>query len=338
MTLEIERSFLYFRILDAVQKSYCPVCYYANKSVWNYIDSLLYERVNDPGTRLDMKSSKGYCSIHAAQFVRAGDAFGTTILYRDLIQLFKKDISEIYKNYQTEPSIRDKLRNWINSIKKKVSIKIEKICPICSYQTDTIKMTVSLILDYLKDDDFKKIYRESYGLCNLHFLQGLKCHPNQEIADVLTQKERLILTTLDYELGEFIRKQDYRYSDEPIGSEGNAWIRAIEHLTGKNWYGFQKSLDLSNSLVQIQLKLGKLERENERLREGNTRLNNAETKAASLHFRTHQQAKDIQTLEFQLSGIKADRDNLSKFIEMQKKEIQVLKKQLANFSTEVTTE
>ena len=34
------------------------------------------------------------------------------------------------------------------------------------------------------------------------------------------------------ELDEFIRKNDYRFMSEGFGSEGDAWIRAIERLSG----------------------------------------------------------------------------------------------------------
>ena len=34
------------------------------------------------------------------------------------------------------------------------------------------------------------------------------------------------------DLGEFIRKNDYRYSDEPVGTERDAWLRALESISG----------------------------------------------------------------------------------------------------------
>ncbi len=34
------------------------------------------------------------------------------------------------------------------------------------------------------------------------------------------------------ELAEFIRKQDYRFRDEGLGAEGDAWIRAIAQVSG----------------------------------------------------------------------------------------------------------
>ena len=136
------------------------------------------------------------------------------------------------------------------------------------------------------------------------------------------------LEELDWGLNEFIRMQDYRYRNEPIGSEGSAWIKSIEHLTGKDWIGFQRIPNLYDPVDQLRLKNQQLERENKRLRENNERLMEIESKAAALHYQTHKQAKDIQTLEFQVNGARSQRDDLLKFVEMQKKEIQELKEKL----------
>ena len=35
------------------------------------------------------------------------------------------------------------------------------------------------------------------------------------------------------ELDEFIRKQDYRFREEPIGSERDSWIRAVALVSGQ---------------------------------------------------------------------------------------------------------
>jgi hypothetical protein len=39
--------------------------------------------------------------------------------------------------------------------------------------------------------------------------------------------------SLSDELGEFIRKLDYRFSKEPRGSEVDSWKRVIEQFSGK---------------------------------------------------------------------------------------------------------
>jgi hypothetical protein len=41
------------------------------------------------------------------------------------------------------------------------------------------------------------------------------------------------MQALDEELREFIRKHDYRFTGEGMGTEGTSWIRAIEMVAGK---------------------------------------------------------------------------------------------------------
>jgi len=44
--------------------------------------------------------------------------------------------------------------------------------------------------------------------------------------------QRRIWERLLAQLSEFIRKNDYRFRDEPVGEEGDAWLRAIAALAG----------------------------------------------------------------------------------------------------------
>lgn len=179
--LEIEKSFLYHRVLESVKEAECPVCFYVNRATWNYIDSLLYERVMDPGTRKGLKLAKGYCPNHAWQVARAGDAFGISMLYRDLVGLFQRETRVLVGNNGFKgPSFREKVKKWVQGKRQKRLVSKKRICPLCDYQKDTEKLTLSSIADYLRDEEFCKGYMESRGLCYPHFLEGLKMSHNPE--------------------------------------------------------------------------------------------------------------------------------------------------------------
>ncbi|MDK2992668.1 MAG: hypothetical protein PWP48_1901 [Clostridiales bacterium] len=48
----------YFEKVDAIKvSSVCPICYLVDRAVENYIDSFLYEGINDVGLRRDIKDS-----------------------------------------------------------------------------------------------------------------------------------------------------------------------------------------------------------------------------------------------------------------------------------------
>jgi hypothetical protein len=61
-------------------------------------------------------------------------------------------------------------------------------------------------------------------------MEGFDKHPNLSL---LVEKQGKKYQSLSEELGEFIRKLDYRFSQEPKGSETDSWKRVIEQFSGK---------------------------------------------------------------------------------------------------------
>ncbi|MBI4271931.1 MAG: hypothetical protein HY615_16460 [Candidatus Rokubacteria bacterium] len=60
----------YFRVLDACAEPGCPVCRCLTAHSVRYLDGLLYEHVNDPGTRARLHASRGFCGWHASMVPR----------------------------------------------------------------------------------------------------------------------------------------------------------------------------------------------------------------------------------------------------------------------------
>lgn len=56
---------------------------------------------------------------------------------------------------------------------------------------------------------------------------------DRDTALVLLQSQRRTLQKLAEELGEYARKLDYRFRDEPKGEEQTAWLRAVRLFTGR---------------------------------------------------------------------------------------------------------
>src|SRR3972149_2812113 len=57
--------FSYFDVIDACARPGCPFCRLSEETVNRYLGAILYENVNDPGTRDQLRSSLGYCNEHA---------------------------------------------------------------------------------------------------------------------------------------------------------------------------------------------------------------------------------------------------------------------------------
>ena len=77
------------------QKVGCAVCRLVNRTGRRYLESLLYEDVNDPGVQSGFRGSLGFCPRHAHLMLDAGDGLGTAILYRAATQELLQTLSRV---------------------------------------------------------------------------------------------------------------------------------------------------------------------------------------------------------------------------------------------------
>jgi hypothetical protein len=89
----------HFRLFEAFEKG-CPICQIIREDTLRSMDSLLYEHVNDPVMRRDLRE-KWLCNRHAWQFRAQGDAFGQSILYRDILEKLKGSLGDNSNRYGT---------------------------------------------------------------------------------------------------------------------------------------------------------------------------------------------------------------------------------------------
>jgi len=209
-----EKHSPYFNLLDAFKEKHCPLCYLARKAVTRSLDSLLYEHVNDPGTRMTLRKSYGFCEKHYWQVVQFNDGFGTAILAKDLLDTIKNEWRENPK-----------------SLKKKFRLKQE--CLACETWSQTEKNYLELFLENLDDTSFLFDYERSFGLCLAHFRKLLTKIEDETKRTKLLEIEIRKMESLIKELEEFTRKHDYRFSHEGFGEERDAWLRAVEFLKGR---------------------------------------------------------------------------------------------------------
>jgi hypothetical protein len=89
-----------------------------------------------------------------------------------------------------------------------------------------------LLFATLEDIACLPAYASGFGLCLQHFFAVLALGPKPEARDVLERVQRARLTTLHWELGEFMRKMSWTARPEGKGAEQNAWVRAVERFSG----------------------------------------------------------------------------------------------------------
>lgn len=231
-----EKSLTYFALLKAFGQRGCPICRLMEEFSLSYLDNLFYERVNDVGTRRKLRSARGFCNRHAWQARQiATSALGVAIIAKDLISeelerlddLLRRPFPRTAQGSSSERIPRKSLLAFIQRWHRK------GICPACQIISEHERDALATILDFLHDPEFAGRFGASPGLCVVHTMcaaEGNGSHPHLR---TLLAMQRCKYARLVEDLEEFCRKHDYRFSQQPWGSESDAWLRAIELLTGK---------------------------------------------------------------------------------------------------------
>ena len=223
----------YFDLLDALRVPGCPLCNRVKDHSWKFLDNLFYERVTDVWTRVGLRKSKGFCNWHAWMSTEINNSnSGIAIIYKDLIDA---EVEELHKWIKGKRFVRRiNLGRGKRNHRTLLSAWIEKFsCPVCKLVGDHERMDAGVLLDFIDEEAFSQEFEKSSGICIRHLIRTIRNfgeHPNLPL---LVEKQLEKYRFLSDELGEFIRKLDYRFSNEPKGSEVSSWKRAIEQFSGK---------------------------------------------------------------------------------------------------------
>jgi len=224
----------YLELKDAFKIPGCPLCNRVKKISWKFLDNLFYERVLDGGTRVGLIEAKGFCNWHAwmSTEILNSDS-GIAIIYKQLLDI---EIERLSNWIKTAGSLvkKSNLRAYRKILNTMFSSWTHKAsCPICKSVQDHERMDERVLLDFIDEDEFSKEFEKSSGICIRHLvdvIQTAKAHPNLPL---LVGKQLQKYKFLSHELGEYDRKRDYRFSNEPKGSEVDSWKRVLEQFAGK---------------------------------------------------------------------------------------------------------
>ena len=171
---------------------------------------MMYERVTDVPTRLELRETLGFCGPHARLLLQPRDTLPPAIIYHDLLEHL----------------------DW-EGVASGTFRRTEEECPACRYALRVAEDHLLALVAYAEDDQMLSCLEGSQGLCLHHLLRLVALAEDRpEIAQVL-EIHRKKLTALIHDLSELSRKHDYRFVREPrTEGERTCLRRAIQFLTG----------------------------------------------------------------------------------------------------------
>ena len=187
-----------------------------------YLETWKDELFTDVTIREELRHSKGFCHLHTWQLVDMGAVISLAQAYRDILS----DAME-----QLEHDNSSRRRHWFEA-------KAEStLCPACQQQAQIEARLVSSLREALAEPTFYAQFSASSGLCLSHFQLASELKPLGMPAiwlPLLRQAQLLCWQRLDAQLGELIRKHDYRFKDEAQGQEMLSWKNAAGLVAGED--------------------------------------------------------------------------------------------------------
>ncbi len=235
----MNRTQSYYDVREALAQEGCAVCRLKARSVERYLAALLWENVNDPGIRADIRRARGFCHEHAWQLIRAAASLGVAIVQRDVLRTLLKALDEA--RFQAPPFLsRQRAHEALDAGQPAAAtaglvaqLAPQVPCPACKQAEVMEAIYLDSLLEELKGEDgLRAEYEASAGLCLPHLRQGLERLRDETVFAALVAAQRAIWQRLEGELDQFIRKSDPRYREEGWGDEKDAWLRATAALAG----------------------------------------------------------------------------------------------------------
>ena len=217
-------------LIEACQEPGCPVCNLQQKMVAGYLRMLFHEHINDPPSREKLRLSQGLCHMHLWLAIdnQLSNPLAVTILSHDVLGKLLQDLDTLNPGSKTP----GRIKNLLKSDQSKTGLDPEKPCPVCQHQAMVEEWICKVLIESIHQEELSTAIRQSEGICLPHLRSTLAIKASAESQQILITLTRETWDALQAELAEFIRKNDYRYSQEGFGEERDAWLRASATITG----------------------------------------------------------------------------------------------------------
>jgi Family of unknown function (DUF6062) len=205
-------------VRHALARGGCAVCHLTHRSVTRFLKALSYEQVNDLDLRADLRASRGFCPAHAQRWLhQSGNVLGTALIYTDAVTAALREL-------EATPT-RGVLAGFRSNRSR------ESPCVACRTELDAQDRYLDALLEGLSDASFAAALATSDGLCLPHTRRAVERGGRR--AEPLLARAREVAQRLLAELAEVVRKEDYRFKDEPrTDAERGAPRRAVAWTAG----------------------------------------------------------------------------------------------------------
>lgn len=203
--LRLDKHSAYFNLVESFSSGCCPICILKKNWSDKFIQTMLYESVNDKFFRSRLAKTAGFCNIHSWRIASFNNAMSTAILFKDRLDKIIASLSD------TKITIQKNL----------------KPCLLCDTEETAESHYINVMASSISEESFWEKFEQSAGLCYNHLVFLLKIVAKSQKKRIIDfQKKRF--SELSENLSLFIDKFDYRNRNAVITEdEKKLWKDAI---------------------------------------------------------------------------------------------------------------
>jgi hypothetical protein len=190
----------------------CPICALVENEVRRYMESILYEQVNNVFFRAKLRQDAGFCNRHSHQLVEYKDALGTAIIMREMLA-----------NELESPPSRAGLKFWQKQPKRS--------CLVCILERDAAQRSIAVLSDNSSLPELRTALQSGTGLCWPHYRLTLKNNLPRWFTEFQQQRFQALLAALDTFIDSY---NDSLGDKKPVmeGAQKVVWQKAVGVVYG----------------------------------------------------------------------------------------------------------
>jgi hypothetical protein len=237
----MEKGLIWIELEGGLRRPGCPICGILAEGTRRNFSFFLDDGVLDPGMRLRLVESGGWCGRHMVLLLNVEsrewpDHMGSATVFESLLEMAERRLAEALRGLlrrRTSAASRSRRRAIQRASD---ALRPRKACPACESEAEREASYLGFFIDALFDLalglEMKALYAGSEGLCYRHLIGCLERCASPDQINELAELEQPKLASLTREVSEYLRKHEHRYREEPFGDEVDAWARAARKLAG----------------------------------------------------------------------------------------------------------
>lgn len=209
-------------------KDGCPICRMEEMLEETYVEYTVGDSMMEPNTRIET-NKKGFCHRHFSKMFQVGQKLPNALILETHLQQIIDEVLPKKAGSKADKKALDKIS------------ELEQSCYVCDrIQRDVNHLLSTVFVQYQKDEEFVKLYREQPFICLNHYsvimkkAEGKNGISKKNMAQFHKDTYDLTknyLTTLKDDITHFCSMFDYRNRGGDFGNSKDAIERSIEYLT-----------------------------------------------------------------------------------------------------------